>query len=532
MYKILIADDEGIMLESLKNIIEVNFGESCTIAFAKTGRAVIEQEESFRPDIILLDIQMPGLNGIQAMREVRKDNPQVLFAVISAYDKFNYAKEAIGLGAVEFLTKPVNKRVIVDILVKMMKQVDEMRHKRSEDLRIKEKMEIAVPMIESGFIYNVLLHDDAQNSSGNYYELLGIEEDYGFVMVIEFGDEIQDGEMTNVIGASFRANAVYPEIREVVQDFFNAIIGPIMGNHIVIVVPWTTSKLSYEQRVEHMNKARNLVRKLEQRTANYFRAGIGSVQEMASLRTSYLEALRILRESNNHVIHVGDAIFEENEEGQNLSKLENKYFQSIRKNDTLIANNIASELIDAMYVGGAREVEVIKIKVFEMILRINHEAYMLGKRGFEFEQSHSSFKDIALLVEVEEIKKWFIEKTQEACHNMGAQPEKKADGVISKAMKYIGENFSKDLSLEEVSRFVDISPYYFSKLFKEESGENFIEHLTKTRINNARGLLGETEKSIKEICLLSGYSDPNYFSRIFKKIEGVTPSEYRERIGL
>ena len=102
---------------------------------------------------------------------------------------------------------------------------------------------------------------------------------------------------------------------------------------------------------------------------------------------------------------------------------------------------------------------------------------------------------------------------------------------MEKAKEYIRENFQKDLTLDEVSKVVDISPYYFSKLFKQETGENFIEYLTKVRMKNAEGLLKDSSYSIKEICAASGYGDPNYFSRIFKKYEGVTPSEYRERLG-
>ena len=93
MYRILIADDEGIMLESLKNIIHRNFGEAYEVATAKSGRAAIELAESFHPDIIFMDIQMPGINGIQAIKEIRKFNSTALIYVISAYDKFDYAKE-------------------------------------------------------------------------------------------------------------------------------------------------------------------------------------------------------------------------------------------------------------------------------------------------------------------------------------------------------------------------------------------------------------------------------------------------------
>ena len=104
MYRIMLADDEGIMLEALKNIITSNFGDECEIATAKTGRAVVELAESFRPDIAFMDIQMPGINGIQAIKEIQKYNQNTIFIVISAYDKFSYAKEAINLGVLEYLT--------------------------------------------------------------------------------------------------------------------------------------------------------------------------------------------------------------------------------------------------------------------------------------------------------------------------------------------------------------------------------------------------------------------------------------------
>ena len=94
---------------------------------------------------------------------------------------------------------------------------------------------------------------------------------------------------------------------------------------------------------------------------------------------------------------------------------------------------------------------------------------------------------------------------------------------------YINENFRRDISLDDVSREVDISPYYFSKLFKQETGKNFIEYLTEIRLRRMpENFCRIHSYSIKEICAQSGYSDPNYFSRIFKKYEGVTPSEFRE----
>ena len=100
--------------------------------------------------------------------------------------------------------------------------------------------------------------------------------------------------------------------------------------------------------------------------------------------------------------------------------------------------------------------------------------------------------------------------------------------MICKAKQYIEENYNRDICLDDISRIVDISPYYFSKLFKEETGENFIDYLTNLRIEKAKDLLMHSGMNIKNICVDTGYSDPNYFSRIFKKQVGVTPTEYRE----
>ena len=236
MYRIMLADDEGIMLEALRNIIESNFGDECEIATAKTGRAVVELAESFRPDIAFMDIQMPGLNGIQAMKEIQKFNSNIVFIVISAYDKFSYAREAINLGVLEYLTKPVNKRVIVDVCMKAMHKVDEARQKRSDDLEIREKLETVIPILESGYIYNLLLQDAFHNYNDKYRQLMGIEEEYGFIIVIEFGDNNENGTLTNAVGAGVRAEKNYPELREIAREFFHCLVGPVMGNRVVLAI--------------------------------------------------------------------------------------------------------------------------------------------------------------------------------------------------------------------------------------------------------------------------------------------------------
>ena len=114
-----------------------------------------------------------------------------------------------------------------------------------------------------------------------------------------------------------------------------------------------------------------------------------------------------------------------------------------------------------------------------------------------------------------------------ACRNVVSKREERSGDIIRTAKKYIEDHFDKDISLDDVSRVVNISPYYFSKVFKEESGLNFIEYLTNIRIDKAKELLLSTSKKSNEIGAMVGYKDPHYFSYLFKKTLGMTTTQYR-----
>ena len=531
MYRILLADDEGIMLESLKKIIESEYGNECEIHCAKSGRVVVEMAQAYPPDICFMDIQMPGISGIQAIREIKKFNSSAVFVIITAYDKFNYAKEAVSLGVEEFLTKPVNKKVILGTCARMMEKVDKTRQKRSDDLRIREKLETVVPMIESGYINNILLQDDFVTYQDNYTQLLDIQEKYGYMMVVEFGDSLENGVLSNAVGASVKANKFYSSFREIAQDFFECLVGPIMGNRIVLLVPYENATEDYEERVAIVTRARNMVHKFENRIDSMFRCGIGRVKELGSVKESFQEAVVALRESTSHVVHIEDVPVAQKYGGEYPRDLESRYQKRILEKDAAGALNCANGFFEWMKGQAAVSREDVEIKILELVMDAERRAFFAGTMKYNINDRRSYIRELQSCSDMESLRNWFLDKTREICTKMEDSKEKEAVSVIDRAKAYIDENFRRDISLDDVSREVDISPYYFSKLFKQETGKNFIEYLTEIRLKNARELLQNSQLSIKEICVQSGYGDPNYFSRIFKKYEGVTPSEFRGRLG-
>lgn len=529
MYRILLADDEGIMLTSMKTMIENNFGLDCEIATAKTGRIVVELAKEFNPDIIFMDIRMPGMDGLLATKEIRSQNQKVIIIVVTAYDKFDYAKEAIGLGAFDFLTKPVKKQVFINVLTKAMQQLEKEKKDKIDNLRIKEKLETVVPIIENGFVNDMLFSECEQNDFSYYLELMDIKESYGFIILLQFGEELKNATLTNPVGTSLRIQKFYQDIRAVIKQYYNAIISSIISNKIILIIPTNKKNIDYEERLQLIELTRNMLKSLKEQVDAKYRAGIGRPKELYLLKESYAEALNALKDGKGHVAHVEDYPIGCSYVGDYPVEIEKQLFCAIERHDKELAYEQATAFFDWMVKAHRNQLDNIRLKVLEFVMRAEHTAFLNGGMNYNFNYRENYLQNVMQMNQMDELKLWFLSKIKEVCHNIATKKEEQSLSLVNQAKLYIEHNFEKEVSLDEVSRIINISPYYFSKLFKEETGENFIDYLTDIRIQKAKELLKDQTISIKEVCMKSGYSDPNYFSRIFKKKENLTPSEYRER---
>ncbi|MBE6023095.1 MAG: response regulator [Cellulosilyticum sp.] len=528
MYKIMLADDEGIVLQSLQMIIEKHFGELCQIKTAKTGRSVIELAEDFMPDIALMDIQMPGINGIDAIEEIQKFSKSTYFIIISAYDKFDYAKKAIDLGVVDFLTKPFNKERIIQVLEKTMQMIDKNRRMREIDLRNKEKLETVVPIIESGMIYHILFQEDCGSQINHFKQLLDIQEEYGFILVIEFGDEQKETSMTNPIGATVKAQRFYNEMREIIKEFFKGYVGTIMANKVVVFVPCSHPEIEYNERIQIIGQAREMVHKLKGRIDSAFKVGIGSVQNMEQLLVSYKEAVKAMKMVPNTVSHIKDILPKQVKQMSQPIELEKQLFVYLKKRNLAAFLEIANHLYGVIVEHYERDEMAQKMKLLEILIAVQREVKEYVQIEMELE-----IEDLKELLQSgeEALKSNFINYISRLYEWRENKKEEVYSDLITSAKKIIDDHYHQDINLEMISRQVNISPYYFSKIFKEETGENFIDYVTHVRIEKAKKSLKEGQYSIKEVCINVGYKDPNYFSRLFKKQVGVTPTEYREGTG-
>lgn len=530
MFKILVADDEGIVIDSMRFIIEKEFGGECELHTAKTGRGAIEEAEAFRPDIAIMDIQMPGINGIDAMKEMRENNANLVFIVMSAYDKFDYAQQAIKLGVQEYITKPMDRKKVVAAIRRAMEQVRRDKEKRSNELMVREKLETVIPILENGLIYNILLKDPYPQDIENYKTLLEIDSDYAYMMALVSGDEQEGAHMTNAVGTGVTLQKRYQEIRDIIKEYFpESAVGGVMANRIAIFVPYKERILEYNERIELIEKCRRLVRRLRTAFNIRFRMGMGNVTMLTDMSLSYSDALKALNLSTSSVAHADDLQLGCDYDADYPSEVERMLFDAVDKGDVDSSLSVAGTFFDWMVAHDESDMTNTRLKSLEFVLRAEKTAYESGGMTYHFDSRRDYLPAVLNAQDASALREWFIFKISEAARNVMTKQDEKSNNDIKTAKDYIEKNFDKNISLDDVSRVVNISPYYFSKLFKEETGENFIDYLTNLRIGRAKELLKKGELSMKEICNEIGYADPNYFSRTFKKNVGVSPTEFKEK---
>lgn len=526
MYRILLADDEGIMLMSLRKIIEGNFEGDFEIETAKTGTMAVSMALNFHPDIVFMDIHMPGINGIDAIKEIKEKYPDILFVVITAYDKFDYAKEALSLKVFEFIMKPVSKSMVIDIVNRCIAKIQMERKNRMDNLKIREKLDTVIPILENGFISNIILPDAPEVEVEHYRELLEITQDNAYIIMLQFGEENKDEILTNTVGMGVRAQRYYGKMRETICEYFDAVVGPIAGNSIIIYIPCEKDNISYDERVKIIEDAREMRKALSQVFDAKFRVGIGGPKNILLQAQSLYEAKRALSDGKSRIAHFEDLPEISQQNTDYPVDTEEKIYDFLQQNEEEKMVEQVEKLFMWYQQNRQNELNEVRMKGIEIAITASRESRSLIKDTKGVMES-DYLKEVMECQDVFGVQNWIETKLIAMLRSQNNLS--KTETAIEKAILYIRDNYDKDISLNDVAEVVNISPYYFSKLFKEEKGTNFIDYITKIRIERAKELLKDPERSIKEVCVLSGYANPNYFSRIFKKQEGITPTEFREK---
>ncbi|WP_019638604.1 helix-turn-helix domain-containing protein [Paenibacillus fonticola] len=520
MYTLLIADDEALEREGLELMIRHMMPDTFKFLHAENGRRAIQLAEESRPDFIFMDIKMPGIQGLEAVREIMAKLPETQIVMITAHDYFTYAKESLALGVRDYLLKPAKREEVMNVLKMLIDETEVSRRARNERLEMQEKLSQLMPLAENELSLMLMLECVQEVELEQLAQLLNLEWRKGYAMVLSFSRFApKEWESFQLVKKD-----VFDAVKQFAKPNLSCIVSPIVGHQMALFIPFPPGQQGYSQRVISLEWGERLRDYVEERFRLPLSVGIGSIQVgWDRLSQSYREAVRVCADDYDIVsVRHYDDITQSSGQGTISLNDEKKLLDALLRQDKQETAQRFNGLWERLEESEQGHYSRLRGEVIGLLVYLSRAA-----------QSGDGAEIIAALGKLEDreslrqgAKMWL----DTLIDGLQAEKERSRSHVLQRALLYIGKMYKEDISMEQSAEYVNLSPYYFSKLFKMHTGENFIDYVTRLRIDEAKKLIVERRLSLKEICFEVGYKDPNYFSRVFKKMTGITPSEYRQQI--
>jgi two-component system response regulator YesN len=530
MMKLLIADDEYLVLDSLKMIISKNMDNVEVVGTAASGREAVEKALELKPDVIFMDIHMPGIDGMEAIRQIKGANSNALFVIITAYEFFDNAKEAINLGVSEYLLKPVNKNKVIETLNNLSLEINRRRKLLLREVELKEKINRILPFIESQFISNQLFNLGIYSDIEFYEDIFDMSLKQGYSITVLL--EKQDSKGTEDNSKLVKEKQSFYELFSVeLKKRCACIIGSLLPDRITAFVPVDEGTSHEKAREQSMAILGKINERLQSSSELSYKIGIGKRHRVGHFNKSCYEAyVAACAEMRQSVVYFEDL------PPQNDVLQSYPMHKEISFTNRMLSGNLqgAKEVFQEIYIwlinNDQEGLENVKSKLIELLFVI--EKALPNKINTYSKSKQTYILSILKADHQETLESLFMHIISELALEIQEQVRNDSDGIIAKVLKYLNNNYNKDINLDDAAKSVNMSYHYLSKIFKDEVGKNFVDYLTELRIEKSMKFLENHSMSIKEVSHSIGYNDPNYYCKIFKKITGMTPTEYRSAINI
>lgn len=537
MLKIMLVDDETLERQALRLIVETYRPEYRIVSEAADGWMAIEKAKASKPDVVLQDIRLPELDGLQVAAKLRHLQPDCKVIIITAYGEFDYAKEAVALGISDYLLKPVDTQEVIALLDRLAEEIAEAKSAKNEIERLRATLNDVLPLILAGFVMDLI--------NGNIVdaEELKIRAHFlGIKNIPRAALHIRADKPAGAAYSELEWQVVQKQIGELIKAALlpcpDSLAVPVGNGKFAVLL--SVAEAADDQEVRQISQlvAENIRQIVLQKTAISVTVGVGRpATGPQGLACSYYDAVtaaefRLLYGSNQSIV-AEDIIMYADLDLIQRKRTNQDLMQAVRMGDWELAKNQLQSLWAEAGFDHNHLVQDFKIQLLEVITQVSRAAV---EGGLEPDQVAT----LSLAASLQIVNNDFIEpKSLSNIHEtvcawleglvkqVGITREKRNYKLIEAAVCFLEENCHQDLSLEEVAKHVFLSPCYFSRVFKQVKGYNFSEYLTRMRIAKAKALLVDTTYLISEIAERVGYKDVRYFGQVFKKIAGCTPLNYR-----
>ncbi len=529
MLKVIIADDEERVLKLINALIDWEKLQLELVGTASNGIEAIQLIKTRNPDILITDIRMPGLDGLELISAAKDIKPNLEMMIVSGHANFPYAQTAISYGVNDYLLKPINKNQLMISLEKICEKILDSRNAQMNLELLTKTEKTSKKIIKNNLIIDLLNHNNLDFEKGNLVQNYGLSPKGELIQIfcIRFDYEIDkiDSHTLNVI-----YERVYKIINNNLERLCEDVILNISNYSIIGVLNY---KRDYELDVyRNMKDILNqlIIQKHMLNTIEFSIALNSPIKDSRDMEKSLKECLII---SDERIIHGTGHLYDkyQKETQHNVDVLLEQYAKDVKTSTEIYDQDGAKQALLTFY---------------------NALQSLNNMRGFEFYNiigaaatifiSQSKVKDQIALLEDFKRRTNLMGSTKCICDAFIALQTKVITKLINDndiemlrpiriAKQYMQNHFQEPITLEQVSEIAGLNPSYFSVLFKRESDEGFAKYLMNLRIQKAKDLLRQTNLSISDICKEVGYNDVKHFGSIFQKSCGVKPTVYRKLYG-
>ncbi|UHA72846.1 response regulator transcription factor [Paenibacillus sp. 481] len=524
--KALLIDDEVHILNNLKIVLPWEEMQIDIVGTARNGAEGLDFVRQHEPDIILCDIRMPVMDGMEFLRQARKMGCESEILMLTGYQEFEYARIALQHGVRDYISKPINYEELEDTVRKV---ADIVRSRKLEKTMAERRWGKVISLAYEKMMFDVLMGFTSGNSS--YFV---VDDDHQADQLVYSLLLIDlDGYAQRTVTWSENERRLWNfAVRNVLQDAINndwlkyAVLQMREGEWCILLQFYKDRFTVSAQDVSAWAAAiQQAVREHVKLTVSVA-WDIGPIP-MTSLSHTYkrLQRVLLLHADNEQLVPVDES-------------------STARQAASVSQWHLVEEIVSGMKQNDKTKVERGLQELQASLLHISEQSLVRAEKFLHYVIIHllREMRELELLSTAEEEAMWdklqhsvsvkdLVNVISQLVHHTKehALNKKSSELLMISARDYIQRNLGSDIGIDEIADYLGISCSYFSLLFKNHFGETFVEYVTKQRMELAKSLLTMTDKSVTQIGNMVGYSERRYFTKVFQKYAGMTPSEFREK---
>ncbi|BBI31254.1 response regulator transcription factor [Cohnella abietis] len=538
MIKLMIVDDESIIRKGIRTSIDWWALQVEIVGEARNGKQALELVEQLKPDIVLTDIRMPHMDGLEFAQQLKQQFPYIKIIILSGYDDFNYARKALKIGVTEYLMKPVGAEELTALVSRIGAEIAEEKRQNEKEQSNQFLMRENFPLIQRKWLNRLLKGEtrinDAMLDKANQLRIPLDGPEYGVVVV-----DVDDFRLNTEHVSDREKELIHYSINNIVEEVFSSVFlcTACHSDFDNINVLLNANMQNKHRIMECCNEAQRCIARYMKLSVTI---GVGNyVSQLSEIQESYRQAVYAMQckvyRGKGQIIAYHEVESEiQGESSKRAVLLPSEDEKELLEYLSTMDKEKIDELLENRFTQFAQSFvsyENIKnISLKWVILAIAH----LEQMGIDLSGSKqlvlNPYTEIEKYETTDDIQRWLGGLFTLFIDSIAAYKNVRYKNIVSVAIKYIQEHYSEEIRLEDISAQVFVTPNYFSRIFKEETGQHFTEWLNKYRVEKAKILLKDVSAKIYEVAERVGYNDYKYFTHIFKKATGLTPKEYRNQL--